>query len=234
MTARIADFRRSNFRRLALAAGVAALGLTSLSAPGRAESLDDGKGSLGDMFKTMAGVGLGLSTGDDGPDIDYRDRAPLVLPKDRSQLPAPAQRQRPAAWPNDPDAAARRKARLGEPIRSESDKGPALTAHDLRNNRASGVPAGQTPVESQCRSFGSGDCVWMDPNKLRTTGVLKDAAKTPIGSEPERNWLVEPPKGYRKVTQQAGVGKTAARPDDDAEASPYSFFKNPFKKDDDE
>jgi hypothetical protein len=215
------------------ALGALVIGL--LTAPGAfAQTLDDGKGSLLDVAKTIAGVGIGLDT-DKQPDIDYRDRPPLVLPKDRKQLAPPIARQRGAAWPDDPDSAARREAARRAPRRMEPDKGPELTAHQLREGRASGVPTGGPHREEGCWRYDGSECIQYDPRRLRSMGVLKEEApKTMVGSEPDRNWLVQPPKGYRRVTQATGTGGIKPKRPDEDSPNPLGFIKNPFQRDEDE
>lgn len=78
------------------------------------------EGSL--IYNFMQGVfGKG-----EGADIDYRARAPLVVPPN-STLPRPQQAasERNAAWPNDPDVQRRKDA---------ANPAPYVEPHGLRNN----------------------------------------------------------------------------------------------------
>ena len=221
--------------RAALAVSAATLIAALTASPARAG--DDGSGSLWDVAK---GVLLFGSPSDEAkPVIDYRERAPLVVPKDRTALPAPAQRARRADWPNDPDVAAARAAadEARRPRPTNPGERPRVGPHELAAGRlAGGGGAPNAPTEPGCRTFG-GDpsCVIMHPDRLRALGVKAEAkSTTPVGSDPSRDYLTQPPAGYRRVTQSSGGG--VARPDvKDDTPNALGFITNPFrKKDDDE
>lgn len=212
---------------LAFALAVAATGLTT---PAAALD-DDGKAGL---FDAVTGL-IGFGAAKQGPELDYRQRPPLVVPP-KTALPQPAQRgEKSAAWPQDPDvirrrdAAARARAPMGLPSDSA---GVMLSKRELLAGRAAGndrAPAGQEPG---CRGQG---CVWLHPDQLRSQGVLKEQAPSlVVGQEPGRDWLTQPPKGYRRATQQTGVGAIQPRIAGSNEASPFYFLVKPFRKDDDE
>lgn len=218
----------------ARAAALPAVALIAAMAAGPARAADDGSGGLWDVAKGILFYGVE----EEKPAIDYRERAPLVLPKDRAALPSPSQRVRRPDWPNDPDVAARAAAAADAraPRSAQRSQETRVNAHELAAGRRAGGGMIDTQTESGCRSFG-GDkgCTWMDPEKLRSYGVKQDAkSRIPVGSEPERAWLTQPPKGYRKVTQETGGG--VAKPNEAKDGPDVrGFLRNPFgKKDDDD
>ena len=90
---------------------IALFGLGLLSAA-PALAADDGQEGLFDSILGIVGVGDKKA-----PEIDYRDRAPLVLPpKMALRQPLPSGAQRPAAWPNDPDVARRAREAAPQPV----------------------------------------------------------------------------------------------------------------------
>lgn len=196
-------------------------------------ALDDGKENMFDSLSSLLGMGADRKA----PDIDYRERAPLVLPP-KMQLRQPGTRAetRDANWPQDPDVLRRQKeaeqAKL--PLKFYSDKNDMqMRKQDLMGGRAS---VGQTYTpgainQDGCRYTSDGTCLWVSPDVLRSTGIKEDKTKVTgkVGEEPQRNWLTEPPKGYRKVTQATGAGPQRRAQDID-EANPYSFWRklNPF------
>ncbi|MDJ1157881.1 hypothetical protein QNA08_06500 [Chelatococcus sp. SYSU_G07232] len=151
----------------------------------------------------------------EGERIDYRERAPLVVPPKLGQLPPPQDERavaaRNAAWPKDPDVLARQReeeeARKPVPVKSERDprQGGRLSPQELQAGRRVGTNSAPGPRNcygDQCR----GDH-WVHPDVLKTTGVKKEeTANIAYGQEPTRERLVEPPKGYRLPAANAPLG----------------------------
>ncbi len=215
---------------LALALAVAA---SALPTPAAALD-DDGKGSVLGSVKGLLNFGFGLETQEPEAEIDYRQRAPLVLPP-RSGLPQPrAQTEKLAAWPQDPDVVRRREAAERAKTPRGLYKRDELSKRELMSGRVATNPArpGQDPEKFGCRGTGDG-CIWLHPDVLRSTGVKKDEPAVVVGQEPSRDWLTEPPKGYRRATQQTGVGVVRPQVDNDT-SHPLSFILKPFRKDEDE
>ena len=222
--------------RIRIALSATAL-CAALAASGAARAGDDGSGDLWDVAKGVLMFGI-TSSPEEKPQIDYRERAPLVLPKDRAGLPPPAQRARRPDWPNDPDVAARAAAAASAraPRSTVPGQSTQVSAHELAAGRVIGGGAADTQTEEGCRGYG-GDrgCTWMNPDRLRSLGVKREEkAALPVGSEPDRAYLTQPPKGYRRVTQQVGGG--VVKPVEGEETPNIGgFLRNPFgKKDDDE
>ncbi len=162
----------------------------------------------------------------DGTGIEYRERAPLVVPPSR-ELPPPQSESaaaRSAAWPKDPDSVRRKQATAAEKAKlyadyaSESSRplrpeqlnvpGAAVTAHP-------GQPA-QT-VEESARP--------MRPEQLGTStqsvwqkmwGYVGPARpeSVPFTGEPPRTSMTSPPAGYQTPSgaQPYGIDPTRAAP----------------------
>ena len=210
-----------------------AIGIGSANSP--AMAADDGQGSL---FDSVFGV-IGLGSAKSAPEIDYRDRAPLVLPpKMTLRQPLPAGAQRPASWPVDPDIVRRRKESEDDKIvtnpNSDRFRGRPSTKEELMAGRAATAPI-QEPVPTTCLGSRRRDCMWVRPDVLQSQGIKTvEAPVLAVGSEPERKYLVQPPAGYRKVTKDVKITQSAPIEKDDA-SNPLSFFKkiNPWDKDED-
>ena len=199
-------------RRGLLAAGL--IGLCSVSlAPARAA--DDG---YANVFSSVLGS-VGLIKGDAPPAIEYRERPPLVLPKDAS-LPKPVVGglKHTAAWPQDPDAVKHRKemeeARAPHTLsQSLSDKAPITSNAELMQGRV----ADQEPVRpNDCGNDGQGhNCTVMSPDALRAENehymkANPDKSETLVaGQEPSRDYLTQPPKGYLKPVKSVKATREA-------------------------
>jgi len=186
-------FSRAGF----LTAGACALAL-SFSAPVSALE-DDGKASV---FESV----IDLVMPGDQPveaNIQYRERAPLVVPNNRKSLSAP---QEPAAkrtpsWPKDQEVArkeAEKRANSAERVdevwnpvsRTELDRVRTTKVQGPGTDRECNEPLGR-PCNQE--AFWSG---------LRNA-KSSDADEKPVlvvGQEPARKSLTEPPTGYRKPT----------------------------------
>ena len=108
-------------RTITLAAAAALTGGFLAVTP--ASALDDGDQSFFETVKGLAGYaigfGLGSSDEDEKPRIQYRERAPLVLPPNKGNLPPPAQGAgaRNPNWPQDYDEGRRERANAADPMK---------------------------------------------------------------------------------------------------------------------
>jgi len=204
-------------RRIAFS-GALGLALMAAFIPAGAQAQDDedDKKSIWNLDKKLLNDlmrGLGFRNGSE-PQIEYRERSPLVIPPNRN-LPPPEQAGagRTAAWPVDPDvkrkqeAAAKRKDRKGY---DPDYEGRNLTPSELNPagvNRSAGRPG--TPS-----SMGD-DGKPMQPSELGYFGGLfsnfgsfgsKEEYAT-FDREPPRNTLTAPPSGYQtpSVAQPYGI-----------------------------
>jgi hypothetical protein len=187
---------------------------------------------------------LGLPTEEKDP-IDYRERAPLVVPPNQQNLRPPADSrpadQRRANWPQDPDVVARRQAQeqARRPVSIDTftgrDPQPTrrMTNEEIRAGRIAGAEVPRTPQSTE--SFVDPDGGGGISNVFRGVTTLnqmdrRTAASARSGDlareEPKREFLTDPPSGLRRPSEAAAFratreGQVGAR----QEASPYDIFR---------
>ena len=206
--------------RLGLATAVAALlsvaGFSS-AAPARAEEDTN-------MFNSVLGF-VGMQFDKEQDSIDYRARAPIVVPP-RTDLPPPNGAVRGPAWPKDPDIAAERRAAL-----DSRRPAPQLTPNsrvemsqtELQQGRGP-LPADGPPDECQAGA-GTPICLYTPWKVLKSvvTGFHSDTVQP--GPEPPRKYLTEPPPGYRQATGVAKATIEAPKDQPDA-ADPGAYIRS--------
>jgi len=213
--------------QLALGVGVAGLfSVLALSNVTPAYALDDdGHENLLNTVMTL--LTFNPVQSEEKPEIDYRERPPLVLPpKMDLRQPREAGAQRPQSWPQDPDVVRRKKAAAEAHWRGSPAKGnDVLSKQELMAGRAAnGAPAAP---EQRC---GDRDhwCLYVKPDDLRTQGIATDDKPlVAVGEEPEREYLTQPPKGYRVATKKVQATFEAPKKDDSADPKAYWRQKNP-------
>src|SRR3984893_7138540 len=140
--------------RLVLPAAVAVLlSVAGFSSPTPARAEEDTN-----MFNSVLGF-VGMQFDKEQDSIDYRARAPIVVPP-RTDLPPPKEAARGPAWPKDPDIAAERRAAL-----DSRRPAPQLTPNsrvemsqtELRQGRGP-LPADGPPDE--CEAGGTPICLY--------------------------------------------------------------------------
>ncbi|HKH96708.1 MAG TPA: hypothetical protein VKA39_09315 [Beijerinckiaceae bacterium] len=193
-------------RTIAAFAGVGVAALLCLAGPARAQE--------GIFMKELLGS-LGVIP-EDKPRIEYRERAPLVLPP-KASLPAPIAKPaeaRNANWPKDPDVLAekRREARARLPAGTDErsrmlrEENVTLSVDEIRQGRRAGAGI---PAEPELRpNLDHRDAVWMHPDVLRgqrMNGGDTDNAPLVAGVEPRRKALTEPPTGFRAPSAKAKI-----------------------------
>jgi hypothetical protein len=175
---------------------------------------------------------LGLKRSGDSDGIEYRERAPLVVPPGRD-LPPPrsetAVTNNPA-WPKDPDVAKRRqdaintaaqRAKIKGANEAMIEEGRALRPDELRAPPGSGAPAAAaipgttvTPEEGarplRPAELGQKKGLW---DMLSAVGPDKPEY-APFNGEPPRTALTAPPPGYQTPSpgQPYGVTPEKFRP----------------------
>ncbi|HSI41558.1 MAG TPA: hypothetical protein VLA00_13525 [Xanthobacteraceae bacterium] len=146
----------------------------------------------------------------EAPEIEYRERAPLVVPPTADVLPSPIEASPAAtdpAWPKDPDEARRKKA-------VEDSKKPNFV-NDKQATRAlkpSQLQGGRTVASSSDpgRATGGNKAAredWMKPSALSFPGWGSPNQKPMVfEGEPEREALIQPPPGYQTPAANAPYG----------------------------
>ncbi|MEN3930020.1 hypothetical protein WJT86_02960 [Microvirga sp. W0021] len=182
----------------------------------------------GEFFKNALGK-MGFIP-EDKPPIDYRERAPLVIPKGAA-LPPPVEggygERRMSNWPDDPDVRAEReRAEAAVRPRTQTDEWRAnqgdarLPAEKLKAKRSAGRdPNDRSPVNAPAKDMNSAG--WMSPDQLKEAGSNYRNNETAPGEEPTRNTLTDPPTGYRKAAGGGKIVPTYDPPDTMDPSSPY-------------
>ncbi len=179
------------------------------------------------MFNSMLGF-FGMQFDKEKESIDYRARAPIVVPP-RMDLPEPKESARSAAWPTDPDVAERRRAAL-DSRRPAPQLTPNARAELSQTELQKGVAGNKAlPSEgppSECEaSSGTPICLYAPWKALQNAvaGTQPDAVQP--GVEPDRRYLTEPPPGYRKATATAKVTMDAPKDQPDP-ADPGAYIRS--------
>lgn len=176
--------------------------------------------------KIMRGIMEGLGFKRDGEaGINYRERAPLVIPP-RSDLMPPEQRDAAAAnpaWPKDPDVERRRTEAAMERNRNVSDERereqnplrPDQLTPGARAKKRQQAARTDDGYEAPATGFSS----QLPPSELGYKGTLYDTMfgkkkdeQAKFTGEPPRTSLTEPPAGYQTPSpdQPYGLAKGAA------------------------
>ena len=180
-------------------------------------------------FNSVLGF-FGMQSDKEKDSIDYRARAPLVVPP-KMDLPPPqaANAGHPQDWPTDPDVVARRKA-LANSHRPAPQITPntraEISKEELMKGRSEDTAVTVDDKDDSCGALGgaaacSGSAWQYVTQKL---GVGKKEEETVVlsGKEEPRKYLTEPPPGYRvptaKVKDAVDKPKSAA---DDGDAQAY-------------
>jgi hypothetical protein len=190
------------------------LGMTAIAAAatlscwgtGYAVAGDDGAAPLWVGIGSIFGPVLGFSKDEQAP-IDYREHGKIVLPP-KMDLPPPESTasQSSAEWPVNQEVL-RKKFAKEEAKKQIAGQGDARLryTHPFPNApvtvRAADQqePSGASPEGKAATSSVLGSL-----NPMSWVGMGKSV---PLGPEPDREWLTDPPKGYRAAvgpTGQAG------------------------------
>ncbi|HEX3180860.1 MAG TPA: hypothetical protein VHR44_06345 [Beijerinckiaceae bacterium] len=202
---------------IAAAAGIFLLvGTGAQPGPARAE---EGNQTLRQIF--------GLVTGDTGQKdtdgIDYRERPPLVLPPKMELPPPQAAVEKPnPAWPNDPDLGRLKKlkAEAKVPARqvNEATANPHISQAELEKGRIAAEDP-KSPQQNPCDYSNAPECLytpWAILKKVGNNAGKEDKDILTPGEEPPREYLTEPPPGFRKPTQVVKATREAPKEKEDA------------------
>ncbi len=181
------------------AVGLAFMSASLVSLPARAG--DDGQAPLwqgiGSIFGPVIGFGFG---GDKPPPIVYHEHGKIVVPP-KMELPPPG-----SAASVDPDWPVNQEV-LRKKAQKEEGKKAIAGVGDARQRYTHPFPSNQ-PVtvravdpegnEVKCTgSCGSTSTVLSNLNPLNWVGMGSKGGSDAIGPEPDREWLTDPPKGFR-------------------------------------
>lgn len=172
----------------------------------------------GVLFKNLM---EGVIGGRPGDDIEYRQRPPLVVPPNstlpRPQAPAST---RNAAWPNDPDVAARRaeaEASRVPVFNPNWRNNPVLSQDELRRGRTT-RDAGRPVIAEDHNNYNNQIAPIRVGRELASRQNLTALDQLTYGSEPPRRTLAEPPVGYRRPVGSAPLGPGQGGPVEDRQA----------------
>jgi hypothetical protein len=199
---------------LTAAAAVVGVSLSFGIAPARAG--DDGAAPLwegvGSIFSPLLGAtdvtgffGFGAEK-ETPPPIDYHERGKLVVPKSYD-LPAPgggAVASQGGDWPVDQETQRkklRKEAAAKKNIAGQGDARLRYT-HPFPNAPVTTRAADQIDEPEKCAN-GKCDAPQTTLGVLNPLGWVGIGKSTPLGPEPDREWLTDPPKGYRAPSGQA-------------------------------
>jgi hypothetical protein len=207
-------------RSLGTAAAVAALlsiAVFSSAPPARAQEDTN-------MFNSVLGF-VGMQFDKEQDSIDYRARAPIVVPP-RTDLPPPKAAVRDPAWPKDPDVIEERRKAL-----DSRRPAPQITPNTRVEMSQAELQQGKGPLPSDgppddCQAgAGTPICLYAPWKALKSmvTGFNSDTVQP--GPEPERRYLTEPPPGYRKATGVAKATIEAPKDQPDA-ADPGAYIRS--------
>lgn len=215
--------------RMSLTAALGlALAAAMLAVPTLARAGDD---DVPIDTKIVRGImeGLGLKSGNE-TEINYQERAPLVIPPSRDlpppQQPGAAIANNPA-WPKDPDI---ERAKLEQAqaknrnVQAEIDReqnplppdqlAPGAKGHrDARRGHEPADPSGNNNGDDHYRLLPS-DLGYYGGLFGGMFGAKDNSASARFTGEPKRTSLTDPPSGYQTPSpdQPYGLGKEAAAP----------------------
>ncbi len=192
---------------------VALCGFAVLPAPAHAQGLLD-----------IGKVILGIPTAEKDP-IDYKERAPLVVPPNQNLRPPvdngdPAQRR--ANWPQDPDVMARRKAAddARKPVMVDAitgrdgTVGRRMTMDEIRAGRVAGAEVPRVPQrpmwdDRDMHNTYGGVTTINEMDKLSAAQLAANkAGNKDARAEPQREFLTDPPAGLRQPSDRAAFRST--------------------------
>ncbi len=215
-----------SMRAVSRAAFGCLLGAALLTA-GTAARAGDGDDDAPLDTRIIRGLMEQLGLRQDGPGINYEERAPLVIPPNRG-LPPPERADAAVAnnpaWPVDPDVKrAKQEAALKRKASLNADEALRNEQRPLRPDEMTPGPKPRTMVRTDdgYQLSPNGSSGPLPPSKLGDKGSFfgkvfgkDDPVVSRFTGEPPRTALTEPPPGYQTPSpdQPYGVVKGAAAP----------------------
>jgi hypothetical protein len=206
--------------RLLAALAVAVSALAGFDAARPALALDDQS-----TLTSVLGL-VGVPIEENNEKIDYRERPKLVMPPKRDALPQPQARGdgRPGDWPLDQEVVRRRQsaAAAREPAPQPGlNQNPIISPTELARGRGESAP--RTPGDSECLNSNRRECLLMTPEEAKA-GMSDKRFSVSAGEEPGRNFLTEPPKGYRHATKDVKATSEAPKEKEDW-SNPIAYIR---------
>ncbi|MGC2779697.1 MAG: hypothetical protein WA418_29065 [Bradyrhizobium sp.] len=201
-------------RALRLSAVALGIGVIMAAGVARAQEGDEDDKTFEEKIIDNLMKGMG-ATNMETPNIDYRERSPLVVPP-KLDLPPPARATQATApnWPKDPDEQQRRAAAAA---RKKENKDPVASARPLTPAE---MKVGRTASAKQTEPVqpGVNNNPMMSPSQLGFKGGLfgmfkgNDSESKPFTTEPERDSLTQPPPGYQTPSPGYAYGTGPKEP----------------------
>jgi hypothetical protein len=165
---------------------------------------DDGQAPLWQGIGSIFGpaIGFGFGGGEKPPPIDYREHGKIVVPPSMDLPPPGSAASADPDWPVNQEIL-RRKAQKEDGKKTIAGVGDARLryTHSFPPNTPVTVravdPDGNEVKGSEVKcegACGSTSSVLGSLNPLSWVGMGKTV---PLGPEPDREWLTDPPKGFR-------------------------------------
>ncbi|MFG1299337.1 hypothetical protein V5F49_06025 [Xanthobacter sp. V3C-3] len=196
--------------------GALGAGFLLAAAPVATPAMAQGIDGSTNVFDTALQL-FGLKDEEPKPEIDYRERAPLVVPpKVPDTLPPPQASAADANpnWPKDPDVARRkREAEASRTPVVRDDPGRPLLPSEL--NKGKRKTLGQAPSSPTEPVGAESKRDVLLPDQLGFTGWMNGLTgkqdQLTFNGEPERESLVQPPPGYQTPAPNAPYGTVEAK-----------------------
>jgi len=213
------DRDRKPLRALAATAATLAVTLSLALSAGLAYAAEDDEEDLPLDTKLFRQFMKDIGAQRDGPGIEYRERAPLVVPPSRN-LPPPQDSGTVAAnpaWPKDPDssrrkqvAAAAERARLKASADPSADEARPLSPTEIERGRVAASKSGPASPEADDAQrpmspdqLGNKRTFFDNVFNMFTPGKPESAQFT---NEPPRTTMTAPPPGYQTPSPEQPYG----------------------------
>lgn len=176
--------------------GLILISAAAIVVPASAQAQD-----TGEIMRNMMS-GIGLLEKPQAP-IEYRERAPLVMPPklDGKALPAPRAGAASPQWPKEPEVVARERAAAERRVPKGNqaqgryeDNNATLSVEEMRSGRR--ADANMTREIERKPGDNTREDSWVNPLDL-IRGIGNEKTE-PSAVEPARDVLTDPPKGYRQ------------------------------------
>ncbi len=197
--------------KIGLRAALIAVVATACFGIGAARAGDDGAAPLWEGIGSIFTPLVGLNT-EEKPSIDYREHGKIVVPKSL-ELPQP---QGPiavggGAWPVNQEVQRKIDAKAKE-------KGKIAGVGDAKQRYTHAFPNAPVTVKPSDQPDGAAQDVGAKAESPSLLGSLNPLgwvgmgkSSTGLGAEPDREWLTDPPKGYRAPVATAPVAPGATK-----------------------